>query len=145
MEEVAAIADAHIAAGATPPLLAWRLKHAPLQLPAGQQRLRELLGDDPMRDEPVGLARPPNVWDQVLRVLEHSMTRATFDRWLRGTQLVERQNGTLLVAAREPAAVDWLTHRLDRVIRAAVQQVAAAPLTVRFVVESEREEPLCPS
>jgi chromosomal replication initiation ATPase DnaA len=67
------------------------------------------------------------------------MTRATFDSWLKNTTAVQ-QNGTLVVSAASPYALDWLENRLRYPIEQAVTRVAGHELEVQFKIVEEPGE-----
>ncbi|MDT8307664.1 MAG: hypothetical protein RRC07_17150 [Anaerolineae bacterium] len=52
------------------------------------------------------------LWRAVLEELSMQMTQATFAAWLADTRLVERERNRFVVAVRDAAARDWVTHRL---------------------------------
>jgi hypothetical protein len=67
------------------------------------------------------------LWEHVLGDLPLTMDRATFDRLLKGSRLLELQpseNGPtrLVVQASSPGAVDWLEHRLKPLIQRTVER-----------------------
>jgi len=61
------------------------------------------------------------------------MTQATFDTWLRGSQVVLHENGVVVVAVKDDRARDWLEHRLLDVITRTMCRVAGKELEIRFV------------
>jgi hypothetical protein len=67
------------------------------------------------------------LWEQILDELQLQMTQATFDQWLRGSELLELHQpeagvAQLVVQVGSHHAVDWLEHRLKRVIRRTVER-----------------------
>lgn len=72
------------------------------------------------------------VWDDTLRELENSTTRATFDNCLRGAQLVEVNGDTFTIAAPNELAVEQLEHRLKRQITKRMSAIAGRPVELRF-------------
>jgi hypothetical protein len=72
------------------------------------------------------------VWGQVLEELRMQMTRATFDTWLRGSQVVGVRDGEMTVRVRDAYAVDWLRARWLGPIRRTVAGVVGQALDVRF-------------
>jgi len=82
---------------------------------------------DPVLDE----AR--RLWATSLGELQLQMTRATFDTWLRGSQVVEAGDGYLTVAVRHAYAVDWLQNRLMPVIQRTVRRHADGDIKITFV------------
>jgi hypothetical protein len=73
-------------------------------------------------------------WQQVLGNLQLQMTRATFDRWLRGTRLLEVADSAWIVGTPDAYALDWLTNRLMPVVATAAKHTAGHEVTVRFVM-----------
>ena len=61
------------------------------------------------------------------------MTRATFDTWLRGSQVVEAGGDCLTIAVRYAYAVDWLQNRLLPVIQRTVARHAGCDIKITFV------------
>jgi chromosomal replication initiation ATPase DnaA len=63
------------------------------------------------------------LWTQVLGELRLAMTTATFDTWVADTDLLNYENGRMLVGVANSYALDWLQHRLiDVVTRTATAQ-----------------------
>jgi hypothetical protein len=85
------------------------------------------------------------IWQPILQQLGFSMTKATFNTWLKDTTLLQtetnekngRQQWTIGVANR--FGVDWLTHRLNKtVIEPMATAVYGQPVSIRYVVEADR-------
>ena len=73
------------------------------------------------------------IWTRSLEELKLQMTRATFDTWLRGSEVVEADDGCLTVAVRHAHAVDWLQNRLLPVIERTVARHADGEVKITFV------------
>jgi hypothetical protein len=72
-------------------------------------------------------SKEEELWEQILDELQLQMTQATFDQWLRGSELLELRQpeagvAQLVVQVCSHHAVDWLEHRLKRVIRRTVER-----------------------
>lgn len=81
-------------------------------------------------------------WEQALDRLQHQMTRATFDTWLRGTRLVDAQGDTWTIGVHHGYAIDWLGGRLRPLVEEAASRVAGHPVTLEFRVHvPARSEP----
>ena len=78
-------------------------------------------------------AEAHRLWATSLGELQLQMTRATFDTWLRGSQVVEAGNGCLTIAVRHAYAVDWLQNRLLPVIERTVARHAGGETKITFV------------
>lgn len=69
------------------------------------------------------------LWSRALPLLATQMTRATFDTWMRGTT-AERDGDTLTVLVRDDLALDWIAHRLSRIIAQTMQMLGhTGPIT----------------
>lgn len=73
------------------------------------------------------------IWARSLDELELQMTRATFDTWLRGSQVVEAGDDSLTIGVRHAYAIDWLQHRLLPVIQRTVTRHAGGEVEITFV------------
>jgi DnaA N-terminal domain/IclR helix-turn-helix domain len=76
------------------------------------------------------------IWADSLSELQLQMTRATFDTWLRGSQVVEADDGCLTIAVRHASAVDWLQNRLLPVIQRTVAKHAGGDVQIKFVAST---------
>ena len=83
-----------------------------------------------------------SIWQKTLADLQLQMTRATFDTWLRGSQVVSQENSTLTVWVPHAYAVDWLQDRLKTMVDRTVERHAGQPLTVVFTNKRPPGEPL---
>ncbi len=82
-------------------------------------------------------------WQATLGELQLQMTRATFDTWLRGSQVISREGDTLVVYVRHAYAVDWLQNRLLPVIKRTLQRHAGPDADVVFTARApDHEDPL---
>lgn len=74
------------------------------------------------------------LWRDALSELEHTLTRATFNRWLTRSALagVDGDSWTIVVPNEE--ARDWLDYRLRAPIERAVAAVAGRPVALAFAV-----------
>ena len=88
-------------------------------------------------------------WQSVLGQLQMEMPRASFDTWVRDTQVVSLEGGTLTISVRNVYARDWLESRLTSTVSRLLVGIMNQSVTVRFVVmgtdgegefESEEEE-----
>ena len=97
-------------------------------------------GDEPTTvlnvpyDEPEPEPDPDadGIWNLALAELEMQMSQATFNRWLRGSKQLERENGHLRVGVRDDFAVDWCTNRLGIMVGRTVRDIVGEPITVEF-------------
>ena len=80
------------------------------------------------------------LWGPVLAELKLQMTKATFDTWLRGSHIVHAENGTWTVRVESPYAVDWLTHRLMKVVKKTVERHAPHVQEIIFTAKESTHE-----
>lgn len=85
-------------------------------------------------DEGVAMDGEGELWPQVLQELEMQMTRATFDRWLRGTRMLRQDEAKIVVGVRDPYALEWLERRLAQTIQRTVQAVVGRPISICYEV-----------
>lgn len=83
-------------------------------------------------------------WQAVLDEVELSMTRATFDTWLRGSRVTGVDGQCLLIITRQSYAVEWLQHRLLPSITSTLDRHMPG-VTIRFVANgTEPQTPATP-
>jgi len=103
------------------------------------RELEEHEGEDPEEDEPPepepdqALVDARQLWATALGELQLQMTRATFDTWLRGSQVVGAEVGSFTVRVRHAYAVDWLQNRLLLVIQRTVARHTGSDTRITFV------------
>jgi chromosomal replication initiator protein len=89
------------------------------------------------------------IWEGTLAQLLLRVTRQNYDSWLRNTVGLRYEGTTLVVAAANDLACDWLATRMKSVIAQALTTVAGAGLQVRYVAADQNEpggaSPLQPS
>ena len=66
--------------------------------------------------------------------------RATFDTWLRGSQVVRIDGGTMTVKVRNTYAVDWLEARWSTPIQRTGTGIVGQDLAVEFVAGDDDGE-----
>lgn len=76
------------------------------------------------------------IWDAALGDIQLQMTRATFETWMKGTQLVARDHNVFTIATPSPYAVEWLENRLHRTIEETLERHIGAPVELEFVVKT---------
>lgn len=71
-------------------------------------------------------------WEAILGQLLLRVTRQNYDNWLRNTAGLRFEGNTLVVAAANELAADWLSTRMRSVIAQAIAAAGNATLQVRF-------------
>ena len=80
-------------------------------------------------------------WQSVLGQLQMEMPRASFDTWVRDTQVVSLEDNLLTISVRNAYARDWLESRLASTVSRLLIGIMDQSVDVRFVVgEDELEE-----
>jgi len=86
------------------------------------------------------LASAQKLWQAVLGELQLQMTRATFDTWLRGSQVIACEGNTLTVYVRHAYAVDWLENRLLPVIKRTLQRHTSPEMDIVFTARAPEQD-----
>jgi chromosomal replication initiator protein len=82
-------------------------------------------------------------WQATLGELQLQMTRATFDTWLRGSQVIGYEDSLFTVYVRHAYAVDWLQNRLLAVVQRTLRRHAGPDANVEFTARApDRDENL---
>jgi hypothetical protein len=79
-------------------------------------------------------------WQAVLGQLQMEMPRASFDTWVRDTEALSLDDGTLTISTRNEYARDWLESRLQSTVRRLLVGISNQAVEVCFVVRASDEE-----
>lgn len=71
------------------------------------------------------------LWQQVLDDIKLQVTRATYEQHFRDTWL-EQQGGAYVVCARNPHTIEWLAHRLKRLVTQTLQRWGGETIQPQF-------------
>ncbi len=75
-------------------------------------------------------------WSSVLDQLQMEMPKASFDTWVRDTQVMAEADGVVTIGVRNAYARDWLESRLTELARDHLRTLLQREVEVRFVVAS---------
>lgn len=75
-------------------------------------------------------------WDAALGDIQLQMTRATFDTWMKGTELVGQEGDCYIISSPSPYAVEWLENRLQRTIKQTLERHLGGSVALKFVVRT---------
>ncbi len=78
-------------------------------------------------------------WQSVLGQLQMEMPRASFDTWVRDSQLLKVEQGLATVGVRNAYARDWLEKRLLGTVAQLLSETFNRPMDVEFVVSNGRD------
>ncbi len=81
-------------------------------------------------------------WGSVLSQLQMEMPRASFDTWVRDTEVLSLDNGVMTIATRNAYACDWLESRLASTIQRLLVGILNQSVSVQFVVRDSPNEEL---
>lgn len=77
---------------------------------------------------------PHDAWHATLGQLELQLNRATFETWLKGSELVACNEGEMTIRVRHAYAKDWLEQHLYHLIVPTVSSLVGEPMRVTFVI-----------
>jgi chromosomal replication initiator protein len=79
-------------------------------------------------------------WQATLGELQLQMTRATYDTWLRGSQVIALEDEVYVVYVRHAYAVDWLQNRLLHVVERTLRRHAGPEIQIRFTARAPESD-----
>jgi hypothetical protein len=79
-------------------------------------------------------------WQSALGQLQLEMPKASFDTWVRDTQVVKFDDSRLTICARNAYARDWLESRLSSTVTRLLMGIMNQNVSVEFVVSTEEPE-----
>lgn len=83
---------------------------------------------------------PQEIWEAVLAQLQQEMPRASFETWVRDTDMLSLEHNLLTVSARNVYARDWLKSRLTNRVQRILQELLQKPITVSFLTADTEDE-----
>ena len=90
-------------------------------------------------------------WQAALGELQLQLTKATFDTWVKNTQVIGYEDRTFPIRVHNAYAKDWLENRLLTTIKRTLIGVVGYTIDIKFVVrpkrthQSAQEQPLLAS
>ena len=83
-------------------------------------------------------------WQSVKAQLQLEMPRASFETWVRDTEVLSFENNVITIAARNAYARDWLESRLTRTAKELLIGILNQAVIVQFAVQDSADEELNP-
>ncbi len=80
-------------------------------------------------------------WQSALGQLQMEMPKASFDTWVRDTQIYSYEDGMFTIGVRNAFARDWLESRLSTTVTRLLMGIMNRSVNVSFVVNSISGEP----
>ena len=74
------------------------------------------------------------IWQTAYGDLQLQLPRETFDTWLRNSRLVNFENDEFVIGVDSIYAVEWLKHRLHKVVLGVLRRIAEKDVDVNFVL-----------
>jgi len=81
-------------------------------------------------------------WQATLGQLQMEMPKATFDTWVKGTELIKHQQNTFTISVQNAYARDWLENRLTTTAEKMLTGIMDTPQAISFIIRSADES--CP-
>ncbi len=78
--------------------------------------------------------KPEQAWHAALGQLQMEMPKATFDTWVRDTEMVAYEDGEFIIGVHNPYARDWLEGRLSSTVTRLMTGLMNRTVEVRFTV-----------
>jgi len=78
--------------------------------------------------------REEDLWEQVLREINLSTTKAAYQSWLPHTTLLSLKDNTAVIGVPDEATGEWLANRLAPVVKRAIEAIVEREVAVEFVV-----------
>ncbi|MBB6450598.1 chromosomal replication initiator protein [Geomicrobium halophilum] len=79
------------------------------------------------------------LWEQTLNNIKERVSKPSFETWLKATEPLKLENETLMVAAPNEFAKDWLEDRYAEIISTTLHEITGNIYTVKFVLPLEDE------
>ena len=87
---------------------------------------------------------PHEAWQSVKGQLQMEMPRASFETWVRDTEVSSFEDGVMTIMARNEYTCDWLESRLKSTVQPLLIGILNQSVTVQFVIQdsvNEESEP----
>lgn len=81
-----------------------------------------------------------DLWDRVLEKMEQKISKPSFDTWLKSTSAHKLQGDTLIIAAPNEFARDWLEERYSQLISDILYELIGESLHVKFIIPPDQTE-----
>jgi chromosomal replication initiator protein len=77
---------------------------------------------------------PRDAWQAALGQLQLQLNRATFDTWLKGSEVVAYEDGEFIVRVRHAYAKDWLEKHLNHLIIQTLGRIFGRSVKINYVI-----------
>jgi hypothetical protein len=83
---------------------------------------------------------PREAWQGVKDKLQMEMPRASFETWVRDTEVLSLEEGVMAIAARNAYTCDWLESRLKNIAQELLLGILNQSVSIQFVVRDSADE-----
>jgi chromosomal replication initiator protein len=80
------------------------------------------------------LMKPDQAWQATLGQLQMEMPKATYNTWVRDTEMLAYEDGSFIIGVQNAYARDWLQSRLHSTVTRLLTGIMGRSVEVRFVV-----------
>jgi chromosomal replication initiator protein len=85
--------------------------------------------------------KPEQAWQATIGQLQMEMPKASFNTWVRDTEIVSYEDGCFVIGVQNAYARDWLESRLSSTVRRLLTGMMNRSVEVRFIVWQDTSEP----
>lgn len=90
-----------------------------------------------------GVNRLENIselWSETLKKIEEKISKPSFDTWLKSTKAKALRENTIVIAAPNEFARDWLENSYSNLISDTLYEVTGSRLQTKFIIPESKEE-----
>lgn len=77
------------------------------------------------------------IWQRALNVLANNLKKPSFDTWIRPIKLVNIENDTAIIAAKNEFSRNFIFQTYHKEIELAIKEASAHSLAIRYVVDTD--------
>ena len=88
--------------------------------------------------------KPEQAWQATIGQLQMEMPKASYNTWVRDTEMVSYEDGSFIIGVQNAYARDWLESRLSSTVRRLLTGMMNRSVEVRFIVWQDSSEPADP-
>lgn len=82
----------------------------------------------------------PDLWQQVLSIIQTKLSKPSFDTWLKSTRATVFTDTSVVICAPNNFAKEWLESRYAKMISSTIYEFMGKQVEVKFIVESEEDQ-----
>lgn len=81
-----------------------------------------------------------DLWNETLERIKQKLSKPSYETWLKSTKAHSLNGNTLVIAAPNEFARDWLESRYEKLLSDILYEVTGSELTVKFIIPSNEPE-----